>query len=337
MHIDGAMIVAGLIVGVIVGLTGMGGGALMTPILVLLFGTAPGAAVSSDLVTSLFMKPIGGAVHWRRATVHKGVVRCLLVGAVPAAFAGVFILKSFGAGDVAQQRIRLGLGAALLLACAAMVLRQLLRRQANATGDDGLDSPVRVLPTLLLGVVGGLVVGMTSVGSGSVIIVALMFLYPRISNRALVGTDLVQAVPLVGSAALGHLIFGDVRAGITVSLLIGSLPGVYVGARISARTSAGWLRPVLAGVLLASAMKLLNVGSTTTALAAVGTTAALLLLPLVARRLSRPRHPLVIALDPEVGVDGHIGAGERADAPDGPLLHRSIPDTRETPRRAHLG
>src|SRR3954451_13153778 len=207
------MSVAGLIVGVVVGLTGMGGGALMTPVLVLFFNTTPSAAVSSDLVTSLFMKPVGGAVHWRRATVHKGIVRWLLVGAAPAAFAGVFVLNSLGDGEQLQDRIKLGLGAALLLAFFAMVTRS-IRRQAPDDGD-GLDTPVRVLPTLVIGVLGGLVVGMTSVGSGSMIIVALMWLYPRLSNRSLVGTDLVQAVPLVGAAALGHVLFGDVQLSVT--------------------------------------------------------------------------------------------------------------------------
>src|SRR5436305_4361334 len=230
------MSVAGLIVGVIVGLTGMGGGALMTPILVIFFNIHPSAAVSSDLVTSLFMKPVGGAVHWRRATVHRGVVLWLLMAAVPAAFAGVFVLNSLGDGDVLQERIKLGLGAALLMAFAAMVLRQIMQRGQPV--DDGLDSPVRRLPTVVVGLLGGLVVGMTSVGSGSMIIVALMWLYPRLSNRALVGTDLVQAVPLVGAAALGHVLFGDVKLAITASLLIGSLPGVYLGAQISSRTAA---------------------------------------------------------------------------------------------------
>src|SRR5437763_5720162 len=98
MHIDPALSVAGLVVGVLVGLTGMGGGALMTPILVIFFNTTPSAAVSSDLVTSLFMKPVGGAIHWRRATVHRRLVLWLLVPAVPAAFAGVFVLNSLGNG-----------------------------------------------------------------------------------------------------------------------------------------------------------------------------------------------------------------------------------------------
>ena len=288
MHIDPSMSVAGLIVGTIVGLTGMGGGALMTPILVLFFGTAPSAAVSSDLVTSLLMKPVGGAVHWRRATVHRGVVRWLLVGAVPAAFAGVFILDSLGDGQQLQERIKLGLGAALLLAFGSMVVRQIQARRSAPVAGDGLDTPVRPLVTVVVGVVGGLIVGMTSVGSGSLIIVTLMWIYPRLSNRVLVGTDLVQAIPLVGAAALGHVFFGDVKVGVTASLLIGSLPGVYVGARISSRTTASWLRPVLAGVLLASALKLLGVASMTTAAAAVGTAVVLLFLPSAAKRLGAP-------------------------------------------------
>ncbi|HET7529460.1 MAG TPA: sulfite exporter TauE/SafE family protein [Mycobacteriales bacterium] len=289
MHIDPAMSVAGLIVGIVVGLTGMGGGALMTPILVLFFHTSPSAAVSSDLVTSLFMKPIGGAVHWRRATVHKGIVRWLLLGAVPAAFAGVFVLNALGSGEQLQDRIKLGLGAALLLAFFAMVTRSLRRRGADA--GDGLDTPVRVLPTLVIGVLGGLVVGMTSVGSGSMIIVALMWLYPRLSNRSLVGTDLVQAVPLVGAAALGHVLFGDVQLSVTTSLLIGSLPGVFIGAQISSRTTAPWLRPVLAAVLLASALKLLDVPSTVTAAVALSVAVVLLGAPAVVRRVRPARRP----------------------------------------------
>ena len=269
MHIDLGLSVAGLIVGVVVGLTGMGGGALMTPILVLFFNTTPSSAVSSDLVTSLFMKPIGGAVHWRRATVHKGIVRTLLLAAVPSAFAGVFVLNALGDGEQLQDRIKLALGVALVLAFTTMVLRLLLARVHPVEEGDGLDSPVRVLPTVIVGVLGGLVVGMTSVGSGSMIIVALIWIYPRLSNRALVGTNLVQAVPLVGSAALGHVLFGDVSLEVTTALLIGSLPGVFIGAQISSRTTAAWLRPVLAAVLLASALKLLDVDSMITAAVAV--------------------------------------------------------------------
>jgi len=292
----------------------------MTPVLVLLFGTTPSAAVSSDLVTSLFMKPVGGAVHWRRATVHKGIVRWLLVGAVPAAFAGVFVLNSLGDGEQLQERIKLGLGAALLLAFFAMVTRSFRRRPSDDS--DGLDTPVRVLPTLVIGVLGGLVVGMTSVGSGSMIIVALMWLYPRLSNRSLVGTDLVQAVPLVGAAALGHVLFGDVQLSVTLSLLIGSLPGVFIGAQISSRTTAPWLRPVLAAVLLASAMKLLGAPSMATAGVAVGVAVVLLALPPVVRRRRSAQLPPTPAADDTLSFAASV-PGRQAS-------------TRETATGAHL-
>ncbi len=320
MHIDIAMSVAGLIVGIVVGLTGMGGGALMTPVLVLFFNTTPSAAVSSDLVTSLFMKPVGGAIHWRRATVHKGIVGWLLVAAVPAAFAGVFVLNSLGDGEQLQDRIKLGLGAALLLAFVAMVTRTL--RRPTSDGSDGLDSPVRVLPTLVIGLLGGLVVGMTSVGSGSMIIVALMWVYPRLSNRSLVGTDLVQAVPLVGAAALGHVLFGDVQMSVTVSLLIGSLPGVFIGAQISSRTTAPWLRPVLAAVLLASALKLLDVPSMVTAGVAVVAAVVLLTVPAAVRR----HRPVPAPAN-----------GRRDDTLDlAASLPAPAPERRETATGAHL-
>jgi uncharacterized membrane protein YfcA len=303
VDIDLTKSVAGLIVGVVVGLTGMGGGALMTPILVIFFNTAPSSAVSSDLVTSLFMKPVGGAIHWRRATVHHGIVRCLLVAAVPSAFAGVFVLNSLGNGETLQDRVKLGLGAALLLAFLAMVLRLVMARPQGG-GSDGLDTPVRVLPTLIIGLLGGLVVGMTSVGSGSMIIVALMWVYPRLSNRALVGTDLVQAVPLVGSAALAHVFFGDVQLDLTASLLIGAIPGVFIGAQISSRTTAPWLRPVLAAVLLASALKLLNAPSVATGVAAVA--AGLVLFAVMVWAQRRAAKAAVEATKREAGDRAHL-------------------------------
>ena len=307
MHADYKMSIAGFIVGIVVGLTGMGGGALMTPILVIFFNTNPSAAVSSDLVTSLFMKPIGGAIHWRRATVHKGIVTWLLMAAVPAAFAGVFVLNSLGDGQVFQDRIKLALGSALLLAFAAMVTR-MIRRSADVPGD-GLDSPVHKVRTLVIGALGGLVVGMTSVGSGSMIIVALMWLYPRLSNRSLVGTDLVQAVPLVGAAALAHVFFGDVQLGITLWLLLGALPGVFLGAQISSRTSTPWLRPVLAAVLLASALKLLSAPSVPTGIASVSVGIVLVWLRhwLRVRRDSRVPEPEAEALARENSERANLG------------------------------
>lgn len=253
--------VAGLFVGFVVGLTGMGGGALMTPVLVIFFNVPPLAAVSSDLVVSLVMKPIGGAVHMRRGTVNKPLVLWLALGSVPAAFGGVLLLRALGGNDQdLQSIIKTALGVALIAAAAGIVLKAL--QTVRSVARYGVVAPppvvVRPVPTLIVGVIGGLVVGMTSVGSGSLIIVALLFLYPGLKAAEIVGTDLVQAVPLVGAAALGHLLFGDFQLDLTTSVLIGAIPGVYIGARVSSRASQAVVRRALVVVLFASALKLLG-------------------------------------------------------------------------------
>lgn len=264
MTLDPGIALAGLPIGLIVGLTGMGGGALLTPMLVLGFGIDPLTAVSSDLVASLCMKPVGGAVHLRHGTVRTDVVRWLMLGSIPTAFLGVLILTSFLGGNGAAMKTLLG--GALLLVLLSMVVRRLFGPRRPVEADDRAVAP-RPLATLAAGALGGLVVGLTSVGSGSLIIAALMIVYPRMSMRSLVGTDLVQAVPLVGSAALAHMIFGDVHFGLTASLLLGSIPGVYLGARFSTKASDTVLKPVIMVLLTASGAKLLGAGNGVTLLA----------------------------------------------------------------------
>lgn len=245
---------AGFIVGIVVGLTGMGGGALMTPVLVIGFGIEPLTAVSSDLVAAFVMKPIGGGIHWRQRTVHMGLVRWLAAGSIPGALGGAYLISHVG-GDV-DSTLQTLLGVVLVLAASSMVLRGWLGTAREAS--DTSDTAVRRVPTLLVGIVGGLIVGVTSVGSGSLMIVALMFLYPKLSTRQLVGTDLVQAVPLVGAAALGHLLWGELEIGLTTSLLIGSIPGVVIGALVSSRANDSFIRPALIAVLVLSGAKLLG-------------------------------------------------------------------------------
>jgi uncharacterized membrane protein YfcA len=267
LQIDPYVAAAGLFVGFTVGLTGMGGGALMTPLLVLAFKVQPLAAISSDLVAAVIMKPVGGGVHLRRGTVNFALVRWLMVGSVPAAFTGVLVLRQLGDGAVVQGRIKQVLGVALLLAASSIAAKGMLqvraaRRALRAAG--GSPAParpfqLRPLPTVLVGVAGGLVVGMTSVGSGSLMIVLLLLLYPTLRSSELVGTDLVQAIPLVASAAAGHLLFGDFKLDLTASLLVGSIPGVYLGARLSSRANDAVIRPALALVLVASGLKLVGV------------------------------------------------------------------------------
>jgi uncharacterized membrane protein YfcA len=257
LHIDLAIAAAGLLVGFTVGLTGMGGGALMTPILVLFFRIAPLAAVSSDLVASLVMKPIGGGVHWRRGTVRRDIVLWLALGSVPAAFAGVLVLRAIGAGHV-EELLKRALGLALIASAGAIVLRSRIQRRSERGHDLG-PAVLKRPATVAIGAIGGLMVGMTSVGSGSLIIVMLLFLYPGLTSAEVVGTDLVQAIPLVAAAALGHLFFGSVRLALTASLLVGALPGVYVGAHLSSMASSRVVRPALFLVLLTSGLKLVQV------------------------------------------------------------------------------
>jgi uncharacterized membrane protein YfcA len=276
MNIDPLLAIAAFGIGIVVGLTGMGGGALMTPVLVLFFNVPPLTAVSSDLVASAVMKPVGSVVHLRRGTVHLGLVKWLCVGSIPGAFSGVLVARSLGRGHEVQDAIRFALGIALLLAAIGLIVRAYVRLVERARRRDGRAKPLpegpprvnlKVIPTIVLGAVGGLVVGFTSVGSGSLIIIALMALYPTLTANELVGTDLVQAVPLVASAAIGHILFGDFHMDLTTSLLIGCIPGVWLGAHLSARAPGGLVRRALAFVLLASALKLLNVSNSDTALA----------------------------------------------------------------------
>lgn len=261
VDLDFGIALAGFIVGIVVGLTGMGGGALMTPILVLGFGIEPLAAVSSDLVAAVVMKPIGGGIHFRRGTVHTGLVKWLALGSVPGALFGSYVISHIS-GDVGDT-IKIILGVVLLIAAAAMVVRSYLsaRRGVGVEGDAALRVPVKRAATLTVGIIGGTIVGMTSVGSGSLMIVALMLLYPTLSSRELVGTDLVQAVPLVLAAAIGHLIWGEFEVGLTSSLLIGSVPGVIIGAQISSRAPDHFIRPVLVLVLALTGLKLLDVSN----------------------------------------------------------------------------
>ncbi len=277
--LDYGLVIAGIIVGFVVGLTGMGGGALMTPVLILFFGVDPVTAVSSDLIVSLCMKPVGAAVHLKRGTVNLELVKWLVIGSVPAAIGGVLIITSIGDSDSVETFIKLALGIALLLSVSTMIgkaavsLRQHYRDQAaglvGRTDDSVFGIRVKPLPTVIIGILGGVVVGMTSVGSGSLIIVGLLLLYPSLRAGGLVGTDLVQAVPLVGAAAITYIVLGEFHADVTISLLIGALPGVFLGARVSSRGQAGIIRRALVLVLFASGLKLIGASPVAVGIAAL--------------------------------------------------------------------
>jgi uncharacterized protein len=246
-----------------VGLTGAGGGALMTPMLILLFGVKPASAISSDLVAAVVMRPFGAAVHLRAGTVNLKLVRWLVLGSVPAAFLGSYLLRVLGHTKAAQTNVEIALGAALLVGAGAMALRMVLDRISGRPRTAGIGSiTVRPLPSVAIGFVGGVIVGMTSVGAGSLMIILLLFVYPAIGANQLVGTDLTQAVPLTLAAALGALIFGHVEFGVTASLILGSVPAVIVGSLLSSTVPDRYIRPVIAFVIFASGLKYVGVGTT---------------------------------------------------------------------------
>ena len=244
-------------------MTGAGGGALMTPMLILLFGVTPSTAISSDLVAAVVMRPIGAGVHLRRGTVNRSLVAWMVLGSVPMAFLGAYLLHVLGNSKTAQQNIEVALGAALLVGATAMVLRFVLDRRAGQTRSGVIEHvSARPLPTVAIGMLGGVVVGMTSVGSGSLMIVLLLFVYPVLGANQLVGTDLTQAVPLTLAAALGALAFGHVEIGVTISLILGSVPAVLVGSLVSSSAPDRYVRPAITFVIFASGLKYVGLGTT---------------------------------------------------------------------------
>ena len=251
--------VAGLGVGFLVGLTGVGGGALMTPILVLIFGMAPAAAVGTDLWFAAITKIFGGALHHSRGGVDGEVLRLLSLGSLPMAILTLVWLYSTGAGQVRHGVILNLLGSALILTAGAMVFK----RQAHALGRslriNAAERFKRAQPalTVLAGAALGFLVTLTSVGAGALGAVMLVYLYPfRMTPAKLVGTDIVHAIPLTIVAGTGHLLMGNVDLGLLWQLLVGSIPGVLIGSMLSSKAPDAFLRPAIAVVLLLVGVKL---------------------------------------------------------------------------------
>lgn len=246
-------------IGIVVGLTGMGGGALMTPALIFL-GINPAAAVANDLVAASVNKSVGAAVHWRGGSPNLRLAGLLVAGSVPFAFAGGFIVKAVGDAEARTDFLTTAIGYALLLAASSYALRMYLQLR-HVTGGNIVseDEPhIRAVPTLLVGAVGGLLVGITSVGSGSLIMVALLLIYPTLSAVRLVGTDLVQAVPLVLAAAIGHVVTEGITWAVLIPLILGGTPGTFIGARLAGWVSQSVIRRGIVIVLTLTGLKMLG-------------------------------------------------------------------------------
>jgi uncharacterized protein len=283
-------------VGIVVGLTGMGGGALMTPALIFL-GINPTAAVANDLVAAAVNKSVGAGVHWKHGSPNLKLALYLIIGSVPCALAGGFIVQYIG-GDDAETFLTNAIGVALLFAAASYTLRMYLQLRIIASGrKTSTEIAVRPLPTLLVGATGGLLVGITSVGSGSLIMVALLLLYPTLSAVKLVGTDLVQAVPLVLAAAIGHVATSGVDVAVLVPLIIGGTPGTFLGARAAAWVAQSVIRRGIVIVLTLTGLKMLGVSPTWVGIIGAG----LLLLGPLAWGLIRQTAG-VTAFDPNSGA-----------------------------------
>ena len=256
------VVLGSAVVGLLVGLTGAGGGALMTPMLILLFNVKPAAAISSDLVAAVVMRPVGSAVHMQQG--HRQLP------------AGRLDVPRLGADGVprrvpaAPARRQHRVSSRTWRSRSARRCSPARRRWCSATGSTGGRASsargaiaairVRPLPTVAIGAVGGLIVGMTSVGSGSLMIVLLLFTYPALAAGQLVGTDLTQAVPLTAAAALGALAFGHVQFGLTAAVIIGCVPAVLVGSLLSSRAPDKYIRPVITFVIFASGLKYVGHG-----------------------------------------------------------------------------
>ena len=240
---------AGFAVGMLVGLTGVGGGSLMTPLLVLAFGFHPATAVGTDLLYAAATKSVGTAVHGRGGTVDWKVVGRLAAGSVPSTVATLLLLAWLGGGvDGAQHVITATLGVALIVTAIAMLFRARIVTRSGRSLDRLSDAGIARL-TVVLGAVLGVLVSLSSVGAGALGMTALLILYPRLPVNRLVGSDIAHAVPLTLIAGAGHWAIGSVDFGLLASLLIGSVPGIVVGSLISTRVSDRALQPILAGTL----------------------------------------------------------------------------------------
>jgi uncharacterized membrane protein YfcA len=244
------------LVGILVGLTGVGGGSLMTPLLVLMFGVHPATAVGTDLLQASITKSVGTVVHGMSDTVEWKIVRRLALGSLPAAAVTIFVLSFFGLhGDAASRVISSILGVALVLTAIATLFRRQVIAFFNARfGEVPEDRNPGF--TVVLGAVIGALVSLTSVGAGAIGVTALILLYPKLPLSRIVGSDIAHAVPLTLLAGLGHLYLGTIDWGLLGSLLLGSIPGIIIGSLIASRVPELLLRPALATTLLLVGTKL---------------------------------------------------------------------------------
>lgn len=257
--IDPWLSLGGLFAGVVVGLTGLGGAAIVTPMLLLLFNVPAPIAVSTDLVSAAVMKPVGAAVHIKRRTPYWPVVTWLTMGSVPGVLLGTWLFSLLAETESGEDTLKRIIGVVLLVAVLITALRLRLRKYAL----DHAEAPMlfskgRLAIAGAVGLAVGTLVGLTSVGSGTLIAASLLILFPAMLPSRLVGTDIVQAVPMLAVGAIAHAGMGEVDWWIVLSLLLGQVPGVFIGARISSRYNGQELRWLLLVLVAAGGVSLLG-------------------------------------------------------------------------------
>jgi uncharacterized protein len=257
-HLVPSYTLSGALVGVLVGLTGVGGGSLMTPLLVLMFGFAPSTAVGTDLLFASATKAVGTSIHNACRGVDWRIVGRLALGSVPAAALTLLVIAHYGAtSHTISTAISLTLGVALLISAISLLLRDRVMAIAMRRHPDfGLTTSFGL--TVAVGFVVGVLVSLSSVGAGALGTVALLFLYPRLPIARVVGSDIAHAVPLTLLAGVGHWYLGSVDLGLLASLLLGSIPGIIVGSYLAGRVPEYILKPSLGAVLTLVAVKLLT-------------------------------------------------------------------------------
>ncbi|MDX1914195.1 MAG: sulfite exporter TauE/SafE family protein [Methylophilus sp.] len=248
-------IVAGFVVGFLVGLTGVGGGSLMTPILLLFFHIKPAVAVGTDLLFASVTKSVGIFAHGKLGNIDWRIVKLLALGSVPASMITIWVLSTVDVeSSSAISAIKFWLGVALIVTSIAVLLRE--RLLALVAKEQWVPEQYVPAATVLLGMILGSLVTLTSVGAGALGVTALILLYPRKKTTTIVGSDIAHAVPLTLVAGLGHATLGTIDYGLLGTLLIGSIPGIYLGSHMSSKVAEHWLRIALAAILIFVGLKL---------------------------------------------------------------------------------
>ena len=252
-------IVSGFAVGLLVGMTGVGGGSLMTPLLTILFGVPPSVAVGTDLAFAAITKSAGTFTHRLRGTVRWDIVKLLCIGALPAAVATTFALKYFGTVDQSiGQVIRYSIAGSVMLTVVALMFKGKMLAWLNAHPERQLQGRTLDTATIVSGFVLGVLVTVSSIGAGAIGATLLVMLYPRLSSAEVAGTDIAYAVPLTAIAAFGHWWLGSINWTLLAMLLIGSLPGITLGSWIAKSVPERFLRILLAVTLTGVAAKLIS-------------------------------------------------------------------------------